>query len=131
MNYNTYARAQSLAQIISQTPKFLLEVLFVVVFAFLLSTSINELKLTGELALAAAGAYKLIPTISLIIQNASRLLYGREALVRVIKRNSEPNSMKSEDVFEKVSDEKNKRVLTKFFPNPNRAFKLNGEKNLR
>ena len=126
-NYVKYAQVQSLAQIISQIPKSLLEILFIFICAVMLSISFSGLTITSNLALAGAAAYKLVPSISLIIQCVSRLLYGKEAIKQIIKRLSDQAVNNMEKEFEKSSNEYGLKVLTEFMPTSDRIIKLNGE----
>ena len=126
-NYIRYAKAQSLAQIISQIPKTLMEILFICICAVMLSMSFSGLAFNSNLALATAAAYKLVPSISLIVQSISRLLYGREAIKQIIKRYSSYTDKNMEKVLEKGTTPHRSKVLIEFTPTPDRIIKINGE----
>ena len=126
-NYRKYARAQSLAQIISQIPKTLLEIIFIFICAVLFSISFDGLAFNSNLALTTAAAYKLVPTISLIIQCISRLLYGREAIKQIIKRYYDHADENMEKVLEKSTTADKPKLLTEFTPAPDRIIKINGK----
>ena len=126
-NYRKYARAQSLAQIISQIPKTLLEITFIFICAVLFSMSFDGLTFNSNLALTTAAAYKLVPTISLIIQCISRLLYGREAIKQIIKRYYDHADENMKKVLEKSTTADKPKLLTEFTPAPDRIIKINGK----
>ena len=127
LNYKKYAKVQSLSQIISQLPKFVLEILFISICAIMLTTNFIDLSFQEKFPIIVAGAYKLVPIFSLMVQNVSRLIYGRKPLEEIIDRHSSLKKSKKLKIINKINDSKSK-LITNFSALPSHSIKLNRKK---
>lgn len=124
--YESYSRAQSLAQFVTQLPKFILEAIFVLACTAIIFLNANDNELAASTPIIIAAAYKLVPMLSMIVQNISRLAYGGDALIAVLARLNE-KSIK-EDLKNDLSEEnfKNDRSLVTFKASESHKFLCRG-----
>lgn len=74
-----YALAQTVMQTLGQVPKFIFEILLVIAAATLMSSGIGTDE-KGGFVLTLSAAYRMLPTLQVIAQNAARIRFGRASI---------------------------------------------------